>query len=61
MAPPVKVCWALTAAGSSRLTRERTSRLNFNWAKRRGVAEGAANDMIETSDRAELGGALGEE
>jgi hypothetical protein len=51
MAPPVKVCWALTAAGSSRLTRARTNRLTFNQANGRGDTQRAADDIVETSQR----------
>jgi hypothetical protein len=57
--PPEKVCWALTAAGSSRLTRARARRLTLNWANRRGDTKRARNDIMETSGHRKLWGALG--
>jgi hypothetical protein len=48
IAPPVKVCWALTVTGSNRVTKASANRLNFRPAERRVTAETELNDAMAT-------------
>jgi hypothetical protein len=57
----VNVCWALTAAGSSRLTRARARRLNFNQANRKGDTERPRNNIKGDLGSQETRGRSGEE